>query len=191
MKIDAHGPMGEAGALGDFWASHAFDEAKDESFAIGFRERKDGIESGVGFGTRVRSGVARRRGGDFFADGFFGKFVVRFAAAVKVGGAVASNGREPAGKFGNLAKSVEARKGLEKNVLDEVVHVGVSNAGEENAVDHAGVAGIEKAEGGTVALLGGAHEGVVRAGVHGEPAEEWGAHFKLCSHGGDGACLSG
>ena len=99
---------------------------------------------------------------------------------MKVRGAIAGDGGEPAGEFGDFAERREAREGLEENVLDEVVDVGMGNAGEKDAVDHAGVAGIEKAEGRAVALLGGADEGVVGATVlrgaftAGKPErEEW------------------
>ncbi len=72
---------------------------------------------------------------------------------------------EPAGEFGDFAERGEAREGLQENVLDEIVDVGMGHAGEKDAVDHAGVAGVEKTEGGTIALLGGADEGVVGAAV--------------------------
>lgn len=187
VKVDAHGAVGKAGAFGDFGAAHAFDKAQDQGFAIGFGKREDGVESGVGFGGGVRGGTGWQV--VFFVEGFFGKFMVRFAAAVKVGGAIAGDRSEPAGEFGDFAKRGEARKGLKENILDEVVDIGVGNPGKKDAVDHAGITGIEKAEGGAVALLRGADEGLVRAGVHGEPAGEWSAQFKWHDHGGAGAGL--
>ena len=93
-------------------------------------------------------------------------------AAMEVVGAIAGDGGEPTGKIGDVAKRMEAREGLDENVLNEVFHMRIGNAGEKDAVDHTGIARVEPAEGGTVALLRGAHEGVVggggiRRGVHG------------------------
>jgi hypothetical protein len=190
MEIDANGTVSEAGARGDFRAGHAFDEAEDERLAVGFGERANGVEDGVGFGAGVGSGVGggRRllvlRGREFFVE-----FVVGFDAAVKVCGAVARDGGKPAGEFGGFAKRTESRQGLEENVLDEVVHIGMGDAREKNAVDHADVAGVEKAEGGAVTLLGGADQGVVGAGViwesaHGRETGAGGMEFEECGHVG-------
>jgi hypothetical protein len=181
MKIDANRPVGEAGARGDFRAGHAFHQTEDESFAVGFRETTDRIERGMGFGRGVRRGRRRKiRGIGRFLGGLFVEFVDGFATAVKIGGAVAGNGGKPAREFGGVTKPSEAGKGLEENVLDEVVDVGVRDTGENDAVDHASVAGIEEAEGGAIALLGGADEVLVgcergRGGVHGQLAREWSA----------------
>jgi len=94
---------------------------------------------------------------------------------MKIGGAVAGDGGEPSWEAGDFAESGKAGQGLEKNVLDQIVDVGEGNTGEENAVDHAGVAGVEEAERGAITFLSGADQGVVGAagfvdGVHG-----WGA----------------
>jgi hypothetical protein len=110
-----------------------------------------------------------------------------FAAAVKIRGAIAGNGSEPAREFGDFAKRGEAREGLEENVLDEVVDIGVGDAGKKDAVDHAGVAGVEEAEGRAVALLGGADQGVVGDGmlagcVHCGETGAGGVEFKECRH---------
>ena len=86
---------------------------------------------------------------------------------MKIGGAIAGDGGEPARKLGDLAERGEVREGLEKNVLDEVVDVRVVDAGKQDAVDHAGVAGVEETECGAIALLSGANEGVVGAIVIG------------------------
>lgn len=80
---------------------------------------------------------------------------------MKIGGAVAGDGGEPTGELGDFAERGETRKGLEENVVDKVVDVGVRNAREKDAMDHAGVTGIQETEGGAIALLGGADEGVV------------------------------
>ena len=60
MKIDANGAVGKAGAGGDFRAGQAFDETKNERFAVGVGERADGVEDSVGFGGGVRGMI---RGG--------------------------------------------------------------------------------------------------------------------------------
>ena len=131
MKIDAHGAVREASAGGDFRAGHALDQSKNKSFAIAFGEREDGVESGAGFGGGVRRGwLGRRRRIVFYSTGFFDEFVERFAAAVEVGSAVAGDGGEPTGEFGYFAEGGEAREGLEENVMDEVVDVGMGNARE-------------------------------------------------------------
>jgi hypothetical protein len=166
MKIDAHGAVREASAGSDFRAGHALDQSKNKSFAIAFGEGEDGVESGAGFDGGVRRGRrGRRRRAVFCSSGFFDEFVKRFVVTVKVGSAVAGDGGEPAGEFGDFAEGGEAREGLEENVMDEIVDVGVGNAREKDAVDHTGVTRVEEAEGRAIALLGGAYEGVVGAMV--------------------------
>ena len=191
MKIDAYRAVREAGARGDFGAGHAFDEAKDERFAIGFGKQANGLEDGVSFGGGVRSAAVRGRGVvafEFGRGGFFVERKIIFGAAMKIGGAVAGNGGEPAGKLGSFAERREPREGLEKDVLDEIFGVGRRHAREQNAVDHARVAGVEEAEGGAVAALRGAHQGVIRPGRvggvgHGEETCAGGAKFEECGHG--------
>ena len=183
MKSDANGAMGKAGAGGDFGAGHAFDEAEDEGFAVGVGERADRFENGVGFGAgmrrviRGRSGSARLRGGRFFVE-----FVGGFCAAMKIRGAIAGDGSEPAGEAGDFAKSSEARQGLEKDVLHKIVDVGEGNSGEEDPVDHAGVAGVQKTEGGAITMLSGANERVIGSAsfldsVHGRGSGTGSAEF--------------
>jgi hypothetical protein len=91
---------------------------------------------------------------------------------MKIDGAIACDRGQPAGKTRNVTQHMKAAHGLEEYVLDEVVDVGERDARKENAVNHAGVTRVEKAEGGAVAGLGGANEGVVGAGIgwdgHGE-----------------------
>jgi hypothetical protein len=187
MKIDAHGAVGEPGARGDFWAAHALDEAKNERIAVGVGKGVNGLENGVGFGGGVGgSGGRRRRMLGVLEGGIFAEFIDGLAAAVKVGGAVASDGGKPAGEFGNFAKREETREGLEEDVLDEIVDVRIGNAGEENAMNHAGVAGVELTEGGAIALLGGADEGFIRSGfrgrVHDRESVARGMEFVECRH---------
>ena len=165
MKIDADGAVREAGASGDFGASHALDEAEDERLAIGFRKREDGVERGASLGAGVGSATVRRGWLVWFRGvGLFVECNVRLGAAVEVSGAVAGDGGEPASEVRRVAQGIEARKGLEENVLDQVVDVGMRHTGEKNTVDHASVAGVELAKGGAIAVLGGADEGVVGAG---------------------------
>jgi hypothetical protein len=190
MKIDAYGAVGEARAGGDFGAGHAFDEAKDQGFAVGVGERADGFEDGVGFGAGVR-GMASGRNALFRlgGGGFLVEFFVGFEAAMKIGGAIAGDGGEPPGEARNFAQIGEARQGLEEDVLHEVVDVGEGNAGEENAVDHTGVAGIKKAECVAVTSLGGANKGVVGASgfvrnTHGRGTGAGRAEFRECGHVG-------
>jgi hypothetical protein len=190
MKIHAYGTVGEAGTGGDFGAGHAFDEAKDQGFAVGVGERADGVEDGVGFGAGVR-GMTSGRNALFRlgGSGFLVEFFVGFEAAMKIVGAVASDGGQPSGEAGDFAQIGEASQGLEEDVLHEVVDVGEGNASEENAVDHAGVAGVEQAECGTVATLGGANEGVVWAAefvrkIHDRWTAARRAEFRECGHVG-------
>jgi hypothetical protein len=91
---------------------------------------------------------------------------------MKIRGPIAGDGGEPSGEVRELAESGKAGQGLEEDVLHEIVDIGEGNPGEENAVDHAGVAGVQEAERGAVTPLGGANKVVVRAagfvdGVHG------------------------
>jgi len=96
---------------------------------------------------------------------------------MKIYGAIASDGSEPSGEAGDFTESVEARQGLKKDVLHEIVDLGEGNAGEENAVDHAGVAGVQKTEGGAITMLSCANERVI-----------WAAGFLDTVHGrGTGA----
>jgi len=95
---------------------------------------------------------------------FFVEFFGGFRAAMKICGAVAGDGSEPAGETGDFAESGEARQGLEKDVLHEIGYVREGNSGEKNPVNQAGVTGVKKAERGTVTQLRGAYEGVVGAG---------------------------
>jgi len=92
MQIDANGAVGEAGAGGDFRAGHAFDEAKNEGFAVGVGERANGVEDSVGLGAGV-GGVTSGKSGLFVLrrGGFFVEFVVGFYPAMKIGGAVAGD----------------------------------------------------------------------------------------------------
>lgn len=189
MKIDANGAVGEANAHGDFRAGQALDEAKNERLAISFREGTDGIEDGVGFGAGVRRGT--EGGGRLLfvlgGSGIFVELVVGFGTTMKIGGAIARDGGEPTGEFGGFTEGTEARQGLEKDVLDEIVDVGIRHAGEKDAVDHARVTGVKKTEGGAVALLRGADERVVgaavfRRGDHGCETGMEAMEFKECRH---------
>jgi hypothetical protein len=149
------------------------------------------VEDSVGFGAGVggvtsgRSGLLGLRG-----CGFFVEFVIGFGAAVKIGGAVASDGGEPSGEAGDFAKCAEAGEGLEEDVVDEIVDVGEGNASEENAVNHARVASVKKSEGGAITLLGGANEIVVGAAagfvrrIHGRRTGAGRTEFRKCGHVG-------
>ena len=190
MKVYAYGTVGEAGAGGDFGAGHSFDEAENEGFAVGVGERADGVENGVGFGAGV-GGVSSGRNALFRLDGggFLVEFIVGLCAAMKIGGAIAGNGSEPSGEAGDFAESAEPRQGLKEDILHEVVDIGEGNAGQKNTVDHAGVAGVEKAEGGAIALLGGADESVLGAldfvrKIHGRRTGAGRAEFRECGHVG-------
>ena len=190
MKIDAYGAVREASASGDFGAGHAFDEAKDEGFAVSVGKRADGVEDGVGFGAGVR-GVSRGRNALFRLGGsrFLVEFFVGFEAAMKIGGAIAGDGGKPSGKAGDFAQIGDAGQGLEEDILHEVVDVGEGNASEENTVDHAGVTGVEQSESGTVATLGGANECVVWAAefvrkIHDRWTAARRAEFRECGHVG-------
>ncbi len=101
---------------------------------------------------------------------------------MKICGAVAGDGGEPAGEAGDFAESGEARQGLEKDVLHEIGYVWEGNSGEKNPVNHAGVAGVEETEGGAITSLGGANKVVVGAAdfadsVHGRGAGAGSADF--------------
>ena len=121
---------------------------------------------------------------------FLVEFFIWFDAAVKIGGAVAGDGGEPSGEAGDFAQRAEAPQGLEENVLHEIVDAGEGNAGEQDPVDHPGVASVEKAECGAVTPLGSADKGVIGATIeferriHGRRTGARGAEFKKCGHVG-------
>jgi len=190
MKIDANGAVGEAGASGDFGAGHSFDEAKNEGFAVGVGERTNGVEDGVGFGAGVR-GVTGGRGDLFGLRGgvFFVEFVVGFDAAMKIRGVIASDGGEPSWEARDFAQSVEAGQGLKEDILHEVVDIAEGNPGEQKAVDHPGVTGVQEAECCAIAALSGANEDVVGAAgfvlkIHGRRTGAGRAEFRECGHVG-------
>jgi hypothetical protein len=88
MEIDADGTVREAGASRNFGASHAFDEAKDERFAIRIGQGTDGLEDLVGFGlSRAGCGM----GTFLVAVGLLVKFFGRLRMAVKIRGAIAGD----------------------------------------------------------------------------------------------------
>jgi hypothetical protein len=161
MKIDAYGAVRQAGARGDFGSGHAFDETKHKRFAVGFWKREDGFERNARFRGGLRSTTVGGRELAGIGDGVIVERNIGLGAAMKIDGVVARDGGQPAGKTRNVAQGVKAWHGLKKNVLDEIVDVGVRDARKKNAMDHAGVARVEKPEGGAVAGLGGANEGVV------------------------------
>lgn len=183
MKIDADRAVGQPGACGDFGAGHAFDETQEEGLTVGVGERADRREHVVGFG----SGVRCMRGGGIGRGGIGVEGRLLFGAAVKVNGAMACNGGEPSGKFCGFAKGRKAGEGVEENVVDEVFGIGGRDAGEKDAVNHASVTRVEKAEGGAIAGLRGTNEGVVRrvgGSGHGEEICTGRAEFEECGHAG-------
>ena len=117
MEIDADGTVREAGASRNFGASHAFDEAKDERFAIRIGQGTDGLEDLVGFGL---SRAGRGMGTFLVAVGLLVKFFGRLRMAMKIVGAIAGDGCQPASESRHVAERVEAGKGLQENVLDEI-----------------------------------------------------------------------
>jgi hypothetical protein len=188
MKIDANGAVGETSARGDFWSGHAFHETKKQRFAVGFGESEDGIENGLRFGPGVQSAGSRRVSSSW--RGVLVERNVGLALAVEVHGAIAGDRSKPGSEAASIAQRLQAREGLQENVLQEVFGIGGRDAREKDAVDHARVAGVEQAEGVTVALLGGANEGVVGGrgrlggGVHGRQTGAGGRKFKECGQVG-------
>ena len=81
---------------------------------------------------------------------------------MKIGGAIAGDGREPAGEIVGIAQGGELGEGLEEDVLNKVFDLVGWNAGEQDTVDHAGVPRIEDAVGGAVAVLRGANQCGIR-----------------------------
>jgi hypothetical protein len=75
-----------------------------------------------------------------------------------VGDAMAGDGSEPAGKRGGLAQRIETAHGDEKDVLDEVVDVGARHRGQQQAMDHSGIAAIQLGKGRPVAAARGVHD---------------------------------
>ena len=108
-----------------------------------------------------------------------------FGAAVKIGRAIASDGGEPARKFRDFAQRRQVRERLQEDVVDQVFGVSGRDAGEENAVNHSRIAGVEVPKSGAVTGLRGAHEGVVgRIGRRGHRKETGarGTKFEECGH---------
>ena len=171
--------MSKPGARGDFGAGHAFDETEDQRLAVSFGEGADGLERGPGFGVRRLRRDEFAGGSGLFGGSFGVERKVRFGVAMKIRGAVAGDGGEPAGEVGGIAEGGEFRKCPEEDVLDEVFNVMRRDASEQDTVNHAGVTGVEVAVGGAVSFLRGAHEGGV-----GSRGIEWWIH-------GSDACWSG
>ena len=89
MEIDADGTVRKAGTSRNFGASHAFDEAKDERFAIRIGERADGLENLVRLGL-IRAGCGM--GIFLVAVGLLVKLFGRLRMAMKIVGAIAGDG---------------------------------------------------------------------------------------------------
>jgi hypothetical protein len=181
MEIDADRAVRQADASGDFGAGHAFDEAKDERFAIGIRQRTNCLKHLVRFGL-IHAGCGMRS--FLVAVKLFVEFSGRLRMAVKIHGAIAGDGREPATEARNVAERIEAGKGLEENILDEIFDGSVGDFREENAVDHAGVTGIEQTEGVAIAVLRGLDKrdigaGRLGGGIHGRETWRMGSQLKV------------
>ena len=90
------------------------------------------------------------------------------AGAEVIDGFGAGDGCEPAAEGRLLTKAGQAAHGSEEDILKEVFGVGRRDAGEQDAVDHAGVALVEFAEGGAVTGAGTADQQSVTGGVDGQ-----------------------
>lgn len=179
MEIHADRAVRQAGASGDFRAGHSFNEAKDERFAIGIRQRTNGVKHLVRIGLiHAACGMRAFLVGVRLLDEFGG----RPRLAVKIHGAIARDGRKPATEARNIAERIEAGKRLEENILHKVFDGSVGNFRKENAVDHSGIAGIEQTEGVAVAVLRGLYKrdigaGRLDGGIHGR--ETWRIRLQL------------
>jgi hypothetical protein len=124
VEIDANRPMGESGPRGDFRSGHALDEAKDERFAISDWQKAYGFENLVSFGSAAATGGMRAL---LIAVKFLVEFGGRSRLAVKIGGPIAGDGREPTTEPRDVTERVETRKRLKENVLNEVFDRRVRN----------------------------------------------------------------
>ncbi|HEX8872096.1 MAG TPA: hypothetical protein VF758_04985 [Candidatus Acidoferrum sp.] len=168
--------MRQASERGDFRTGHAFDEAENQDLAIGVWEGAYDVKNGVSLVAGVGSAVRGKRWRLALGDrAFFVERDVPFGAPVKIIGAIARDRSEPTREIRDIAERVQARESLKKDVLDEIFYLRQWNTRKQDAVDHPGVARIEKAEGGAVTLLRGADESVLGVaafwrGAHGREA---------------------
>lgn len=151
MKIHADRTWGKTRASGNLRAAHAFDQAKNQSLAIGFRQSANGSERHGSFVVRSRS----------LAD-----LVRQFGCGARppeiVLRAAAGDGGDPAAEGFGGTKRGKMTQRLKEHVVDEIFDVGIWNAGEQDSVDEPGIARVEAAEsgaispatGGDIALVG-------------------------------------
>lgn len=185
MQIDADRSVREAGARGDFWSGHSFDEAKDERLAVRIRQTANRFEDGVGFGA-VRCTAAA-------ACGLILWFVVELVSrrarlAEKIDGAIARDCRDPSSKMIRLAQRMDVRHGTDENVLHKILDCLDRHAAQQNAVNHARVPLVQMSERSAVAVLRSADELFVRtiaqsAGIHGTAIRERELQFERRCHG--------
>lgn len=90
------------------------------------------------------------------------------AAAELIVSDVAGDGGEPGTDGFGFAERVEATESGEEDFLDEVFGLVIADVGEEDAVDHAGVALVKMTESRRVAGLSGAGPGGFGRFGHGE-----------------------
>ncbi len=147
MQVHADGPRGQSCGRGNLRAGHSLNQAERQRFAIGIRQLANDGENRVG----VRSIAVA--GGQVLREG-----VERRAAAQVIHGSVAGNGREPPAEGRGVLQRRQLAERQEKDVVDDVVDLEPFDAGERDAVHHGCVAGVQRRERGTVALLCGRHE---------------------------------
>lgn len=125
--------MGKAGEGCDFRAGQAFNEAQGQGFLVGLGEALEGCKDGV------------LDGGNAGLPNFVERDATH-AAAIEIGGLVASNGGNPGAEGFEGMQLFDFAPGVGENVLQDVLHLGGRELSDEDGVDVGRKAFVEDAE---------------------------------------------
>src|SRR5207245_11706947 len=143
MKIHTNGAMRQSHARGDFRTGHPFHEAKDERLAISVLQRTENRQDYscflldnmvIGPGLRM-----------IFSGRFRGAFRRNGLSKVIVG-TVAGDGSQPGSESRHIPQGMQLPKRQKKNLLNQVINFARRHATEKDAMEHAKIAVVEKAE---------------------------------------------
>ena len=147
MEVDAHGVGGEAGAVRDLRARHAFHEPQQERLAVGLGKVEHG-EQDLPYLAATRE--VRRFEVGRQLEGFA-------AGTVVIHRAVAGDGGQPGAERLRVPQLREPIERGHEDVLQEVGHLLGRNPGQQDPVRHGRVPLVEPFEGRAVPGGGGDH----------------------------------